>query len=67
MPCITLRENTEWVETVQEGWNTLVGVNKSRILQAVGKLTKVRGHKDYPEVFGQSPCRNISAIIRELS
>lgn len=32
VPCITLRENTEWVETVQDGWNVLVGADKERIV-----------------------------------
>lgn len=31
--CITLREETEWVETVSSGWNRLVGVDKSAILE----------------------------------
>jgi len=32
IPCITLRNETEWEETVQVGWNKIVGVNKDRIL-----------------------------------
>jgi UDP-N-acetylglucosamine 2-epimerase (non-hydrolysing) len=33
VPCITLRENTEWVETVDDGWNVLVGANKEKIVK----------------------------------
>ncbi len=35
VPCITLREETEWVETVDDGWNILVGADKDRILEAI--------------------------------
>jgi len=35
VPCITLRENTEWIETLTGGWNVLVGADKQRILTAV--------------------------------
>lgn len=35
VPCITLRDETEWVETVDGGWNTLTGASTERILAAV--------------------------------
>ncbi|MCD6210656.1 MAG: UDP-N-acetylglucosamine 2-epimerase [Methanophagales archaeon] len=43
VPCITLRENTEWVETVEDGWNLLVGAESERIVgmgdvQSLAKL-----------------------------
>jgi UDP-2-acetamido-3-amino-2,3-dideoxy-glucuronate N-acetyltransferase len=35
VPCVTLREETEWVETVDCGWNRLVGSDTARIVDAV--------------------------------
>ena len=38
-PCITLRDETEWVETVSLGWNQLVGADAKAIIQAVEKIS----------------------------
>jgi UDP-GlcNAc3NAcA epimerase len=35
VPCITLRDETEWVETVETGWNLLTGSDAERIIEAV--------------------------------
>lgn len=39
IPCITLREETEWVETVEDGWNTIVGTNKIAILNSIKEFS----------------------------
>ena len=49
LPCITLRENTEWVETVEDRWNVLVGTNKEKI----AKMVKEFGpNNEQMDVFG---------------
>lgn len=35
VPCITLRDETEWIETVESGWNRLAGADPVRIVDAV--------------------------------
>ena len=38
-PCVTLRDETEWVELVKNGYNTLVGADKEKILAAEKELS----------------------------
>ena len=37
-PCLTLRDETEWVELVEKGYNTIVGANKEKIIQGFLKI-----------------------------
>jgi UDP-N-acetylglucosamine 2-epimerase len=38
VPCITLREETEWVETVNSGWNHLVGSDAESIIRLLSSI-----------------------------
>lgn len=49
IPCVTLRTETEWIETVQCGWNTVVGADPARILHAVQHW---RPGKEHPQLYG---------------
>jgi len=49
VPCITLRENTEWVETVEDGWNVLVGANDGAIIKMANGFEPKGKQRD---VFG---------------
>ncbi len=46
VPCITLRENTEWVETVEVGWNVLVGAERERIVDAIHSFSPASRQKN---------------------
>ncbi len=49
VPCLTLRDETEWVETVALGWNHLVGANIQSILEAVASFMPPDEH---PVLYG---------------
>jgi UDP-N-acetylglucosamine 2-epimerase len=52
VPCLTLREETEWVETIRSGWNVLAGTEVKRIVREVGRLEKRRRHPEGNKIFG---------------
>ena len=48
-PCLTLRDETEWTETVSVGWNKLVGVDVEKILKEWNSFTPPA---EQPPIFG---------------
>lgn len=36
-PCLTLRDETEWIETIENGWNFIVGASEQVILSEIGQ------------------------------
>jgi UDP-N-acetylglucosamine 2-epimerase len=62
VPCVTLREETEWVETVETGWNTLVGCDPERIVRTALE-TRPGIESVWPYGDGQATEKIVSAII----
>ncbi len=49
VPCLTLRNETEWVETVDAGWNILVGSDWNKIVDTVNSFSPPDSH---PVLYG---------------
>ena len=48
VPCVTLRDTTEWVETVESGWNVLVDLDREAALAALERTPPA----ERPELYG---------------
>jgi UDP-GlcNAc3NAcA epimerase len=57
--CITVRSETEWIETLQNGWNTLVFDNVDKIPE----ILKVPCGAHFPDVYGKG---NAAAEIVQI-
>ena len=57
VPCLTMRDETEWVETVEAGWNTLVGSDTEKIVKAVDSFVPSGSHPSlYGDGFAAAKC-----------
>ncbi|MGC2372492.1 MAG: UDP-N-acetylglucosamine 2-epimerase (non-hydrolyzing) [Solirubrobacteraceae bacterium] len=60
VPCITLRSTTEWVETVDAGWNVLADLDGGAVLAALERTIP----KNHPQLYGDGKAaeRCVAAI-----
>ena len=61
IPCITLRDTTEWVETVDGGFNRLTGMDAAKVAEAMADLSMP---DERPQYYGDGHAAD--AIVRAL-
>lgn len=69
VPCVTLRDETEWVETVACGWNCLAGADRERIVAAYEVQTGFDTDAERPEFYGEGRAADkiLAAVDAELN
>lgn len=65
VPCVTLREQTEWVETIQSGWNVLAGADPVRIVECAHNI-KSGSEDNFPYGDGKSATKIIEIITNSF-
>lgn len=62
-PCITLRTETEWVETVDEKWNLLIDPSENDI---AFKIESFKAPENQKEIFGKNVTEKMIQIINDI-
>jgi UDP-GlcNAc3NAcA epimerase len=56
-PCVTIRNNTEWIETINEGWNILTGIDIEKTTDAITNWSPPKTRQNH--IFGNGRTSNI--------
>ena len=67
VPCITLRSETEWVETVRAGWNRVVGADPAAVGAALADEDFMNRDRPRPALYGdgRTAARIVAALERQ--
>jgi UDP-GlcNAc3NAcA epimerase len=65
VPCITMRDETEWVETVDMGWNILVGASAEKIIDAA-TCRKLASNSLRPYGDGTASERILNELVKTI-
>lgn len=67
VPCVTLRDETEWIETLKNGMNIIAGAEEDRILEAVKRQEGIKERVKFKNIFGDgNAAEKIVKIIKEV-
>ncbi|WP_255192411.1 non-hydrolyzing UDP-N-acetylglucosamine 2-epimerase [Natronobeatus ordinarius] len=65
-PCVTMREETEWLETVDSGWNVLVGADRDRIEKEL-RVNRYLEEKPTPYGDGTAAERIVEVLVEYIA
>jgi UDP-N-acetylglucosamine 2-epimerase (non-hydrolysing)/UDP-GlcNAc3NAcA epimerase len=64
VPCVTLRDRTEWTETVDAGWNVLVDLDREAALAALGRTPP----QERPLLYGDGRAgERVAEAVRRMA
>lgn len=69
VPCVTIRDETEWIETLEHGWNRLAGTSTDGILKTT--ITALKSKMPTPNVIpygdGNSANKILSLLLKNIA
>ncbi len=64
VPCVTLRGETEWIETLEGGWNVLADCDPEAIVRGAGRARPSRRGRPFGD--GNAAVRSVDAVVERF-
>jgi len=67
VPCVIPRNETEWVELVESGWNVVTGINEDKIVDTTIRLSRISPEHPWSQYYGDGYAVNrIVNVLKDL-